>query len=270
LVKKIIFLLVVMSGSSHAAAPDPCLIFFVPGAFSSASKAALYLKPQDYFSQYKKFFVEKGCAFGEAQFPADGTIEERGLFLKDQASRFALNNKGKLILVAHSQGGLDARFAIKTLKLDSISALVTIGTPHLGSPVADWVVEQGESESFIYWVSRVLFNYDFKLLRFAGELRSDFLKKHADKFQAVPAVKYASASGLCLTDCHRSLKLLDWWIKVGPGDGFTPVKNQSFGHDLGQYDLDHISEVGVELSKNAERQRLLETVWKFLVAGLQS
>src|SRR5229473_2491236 len=41
-------------------------------------------------------------------------------------------------VIAHSMGGLDARYAISRLGLrDRVASLVTIGTPHQGTPVAD-------------------------------------------------------------------------------------------------------------------------------------
>src|SRR5437879_9419049 len=41
-------------------------------------------------------------------------------------------------IVAHSMGGLDARYAISRLGLaDRVASLVTIGAPHLGTPLAD-------------------------------------------------------------------------------------------------------------------------------------
>ena len=41
-------------------------------------------------------------------------------------------------VIAHSMGGLDARYAISRLGLqDRVASLVTIGTPHHGTPVAD-------------------------------------------------------------------------------------------------------------------------------------
>ena len=42
----------------------------------------------------------------------------------------------KVILIGHSQGGLDARWAAAH-DADSIAAVVTVATPHRGSPVAD-------------------------------------------------------------------------------------------------------------------------------------
>ncbi len=48
----------------------------------------------------------------------------------------------KVILMAHSMGGLDARYAVSKLGLDRhVAAIVTITTPHRGSPFADWVLK---------------------------------------------------------------------------------------------------------------------------------
>src|SRR5437763_959212 len=41
-------------------------------------------------------------------------------------------------LLAHSMGGLDARYMISRLDMaDRVLSLTTIGTPHRGSPIAD-------------------------------------------------------------------------------------------------------------------------------------
>jgi triacylglycerol lipase len=42
----------------------------------------------------------------------------------------------KVVLIGHSQGGLDAR-AVASKRPDLIAAVVTVATPHYGSPVAD-------------------------------------------------------------------------------------------------------------------------------------
>lgn len=50
----------------------------------------------------------------------------------------------KVHVIGHSMGGLDARHAIVHEGLaEKIAALTTIGTPHSGSPVADWVLKNG-------------------------------------------------------------------------------------------------------------------------------
>jgi triacylglycerol lipase len=52
--------------------------------------------------------------------------------------------KDKVHIIAHSMGGLDARHMIVNQKMaDAVFSLTTIGTPHLGSILADYVVERG-------------------------------------------------------------------------------------------------------------------------------
>ncbi len=47
----------------------------------------------------------------------------------------------KVNLIAHSQGGFDSRYMISTLHYgDRVGALITVGTPHRGTPVADVVL----------------------------------------------------------------------------------------------------------------------------------
>ena len=47
----------------------------------------------------------------------------------------------RVLIVAHSMGGLDARYMISRMGMeDHVAALLTITTPHRGSPYADWIV----------------------------------------------------------------------------------------------------------------------------------
>jgi triacylglycerol lipase len=74
-----------------------------------------------------------------------GGVEERGGQLAAAILAVPLEDGQKLHVIAHSMGGLDARQALSNIKRDGISeqvsarvqTLVTIGTPHRGSPVAD-------------------------------------------------------------------------------------------------------------------------------------
>src|SRR5438445_10447863 len=54
------------------------------------------------------------------------------------ADRIRAAPEPRVNIVAHSMGGLDARYAISRLGLaDRVASLVTIGAPHLGTPLAD-------------------------------------------------------------------------------------------------------------------------------------
>ncbi len=48
-------------------------------------------------------------------------------------------------VIAHSMGGLDARYMIARLGMaDRVLSLTTVGTPHRGSPFADWGIRRLE------------------------------------------------------------------------------------------------------------------------------
>ncbi len=69
-----------------------------------------------------------------------GSIETRGPKLAE-----AIGNLGAPVhVIAHSMGGLDARWAIakRPEQTKNVLSLVTIGTPHRGSEVADAIVDR--------------------------------------------------------------------------------------------------------------------------------
>jgi len=241
-----------------------CQLFLVPGAFSPGTDgAARFVTSTEYFAEYRAYFEKKGCAVKMGEFPPDATIEERSLVVRDQIERLVKEKGAPVWVLAHSQGALDIRFALKTLGLKGVSAVATIGSPHRGTPLADWVVEHRERGSWLYWALRYLGSYDLRELRFAAELKESFLAKHADKFEQVPGVRYGAARAVCRTDCTRVIRLLQRWAGIPDGDGLVPASSQSFGDDLGEYDLDHLSEIGVDVSKRSERARLMNRLWEF-------
>jgi triacylglycerol lipase len=70
-----------------------------------------------------------------------GSIAERAEDLKRYLDERPEVTGQQVHLLAHSMGGLDARFMISRLNMaDRIRSLTTIGTPHRGSPIADLVV----------------------------------------------------------------------------------------------------------------------------------
>ena len=247
-----------------------CKILLVPGAFGSQGSGR-FLKPVDYFAEYEEFFKSQGCEVARVQFMENARVELRGIMLRDQANQFLAKYPGeKAVIIAHSEGGIDARFAVKTLGLKNISAIVTIGTPHRGTTLADWVIHQSSKKTVLYWLVRVFGNYDLSQLPFVGEMTASFMERQKDKFDVVPEVKYAAAQGVCLTHCYWALRLLDFVSGthlqggIDTGDGIIPAASQKFGEDLGSYDLDHLTEVNIDPTKASERKRLLDRIWAFL------
>src|SRR5271156_5579791 len=94
-----------------------------------------------------------------ASVPAIGSIEERALKLgKDIAAKV----DGKCVnIIAHSMGGLDARYMISRLQPDNVKvlSLTTVATPHRGSAFADFVF--GE-------IGKINLPYFYKVLKILG------------------------------------------------------------------------------------------------------
>jgi triacylglycerol lipase len=101
-----------------------------------------FLPSVHYFNGVANHLRKLGHTVFEPQVNPIGSIQSRG----DELAAEILKQTGpgdRLHILAHSMGGLDARCAItkRTDLVERVATLVTIGTPHRGSPVADAVVK---------------------------------------------------------------------------------------------------------------------------------
>ncbi|MDD5580698.1 MAG: hypothetical protein PHY16_15640 [Methylobacter sp.] len=92
-------------------------------------------------------------------------IEKRGGQLQEQimaalsGTQPILDPNKKVHIIAHSMGGLDARYLLSANAnsiADYVSSLTTIGTPHRGSPVADLCYSALDGKSGIPWIGTLV------------------------------------------------------------------------------------------------------------------
>ncbi len=248
------------------AASETCRVLLVPGAIGgNEGGSGFFIKNEEYFREHREYFQSRGCEVRQAVLAMDGSIAEHARSLRDQVEAFAASAPDAPIWIfAHSQGALDTRFMLRMLTPRAqVSAVVDIGAPHQGSPVADWAMDHLQRRSWLYELLRSVFSYDLSALAFLPEMTPDFLRRYAQSFEAVKGVRYASARGVCRSGCHFTLWASGLWFGVGEGDGLVPSASQRFGEDLGEFNLDHLSQVGVDEGKRAERTRLLDSVFRF-------
>lgn len=148
----------------------------------------------------------------------------------------------KVNIIAHSMGGLDVRYAVAKLGLaDRVASLVTIGTPHLGTPVADLGTKLSELlriKSLLGRVVDVDAFYDLTTERMA-----QFNREVAD----VRGVMYASV--VARVERARANPLL-WPTHVylseraGDNDGMVPASSQRWGEVWKEIDADHWAQIG--------------------------
>jgi triacylglycerol lipase len=95
--------------------------------------------PVNYFNGVARHLRRSGHRVEEPGVNAVASIAERGNMLAQCILRLTLAPGERLHVIAHSMGGLDARFALAHVAgvKERVASLVTIGTPHAGSTVAD-------------------------------------------------------------------------------------------------------------------------------------
>lgn len=107
----------------------------------------------------------------------------------------------KVHVVAHSMGGLDARYMIAALSMDTgprspmadrVASLTTIGTPHLGTPFADFMMRRRIGKRLIDWANLYSINVGaFEQLTVRFLVKDRFNDRMPDREQ----VEYFSYAG---------------------------------------------------------------------------
>ncbi len=186
--------------------------------------------------------------------------------------------RDKVNLIAHSEGGLDARYAISVLGLaPHVASLTTIATPHHGTPIASVALGldvgpvSDAVDAFLWFVGEVYTRSELPV-DFAAALE-EFTPEGAEAFNAAvpdaPGVAYYSVAGRAglfadgHPECddglwpdanpgaHGPVHALLWptWVALGgldgaDNDGLVPVDSAKWGTFLGCVPADHIREVG--------------------------
>jgi triacylglycerol lipase len=169
------------------------------------------------------------------------SIAERGAQL---AARIEALPAKRVNIIAHSMGGLDARWAIARLGLsERVASLVTIGTPHRGSPLADLGAGLlGEKLG----MRRVLGGLGMDVAAFY-DLTTARMAAFNRKVRDARGVWYASvvahadgwSTSPLLWASHRYLS-----ARAGPNDGLVPLASQAWGEVLLELEADHFAQIG--------------------------
>jgi len=177
----------------------------------------------------------------QARLPAVGGVERRAEALA--AAVRALPDR-RVILLAHSMGGLDARHAIARLGLaPRVAALVSVGTPHRGTPLADLTSDLADRLGIA------------RALAFAGvevealrALTGARLERFNQEVTDVGSVAYASVVGTVRRkrNVHPLLLPGHLWLveRSGDNDGVVPADSQRWGEVVTEVDADHWAQIG--------------------------
>lgn len=237
--------------------------------------------PINYFFNVAADLRARGEMVVEAHVPPFESSAVRASYLARYVDD-TLRQSGacKVNLIAHSQGGLDSRYLITSLGYGSrIGGLVTVSTPHRGSPVADAAlgILPGFTFSAINSILRSLWSVtvppeDPSLHASLVQLsRTNMSQRFNPQNPDDARVKYYSIAGrsaarIGSTECAGSvwgnslrIDLLDPLLAVtepvfavtgaipliaDPNDGLVTVESARWGKFLGCVPADHLDEVG--------------------------
>ena len=161
---------------------------------------------------------------------------------KQLAEAVKLIDAKKVNLVAHSLGGLDARYAISRLELaPKVASLITIGTPHHGTPIAD----VGTSLGAKLGLKTLLDGVGVDVSVFFALTTQAMLAFNAEVPDA-RGVWYGSFAARGSPGMNPLLKPTHALLerKVGPNDGMVPQASQRWGEVLAEIEADHWAQIG--------------------------
>lgn len=219
--------------------------------------------PLTYFYGVRQDLEQLGYPIAIAVLDPYNSVDIRGEQLVDfVASTLTTTRSRKVNLFGHSQGGIDSRYVASAAGGgygDRVGAVITLGTPHYGTPFTDIALglipgateavlvfllnflgaaqsQQSDVEASLYTLSETYMQGEFNVI-------------HVDD----PRVEYYSWMGeTCVAaigcqDAVDPLLLFSYdtiWLIAGANDGLVPTSSAVWGEYLGLVPADHIDEIG--------------------------
>ena len=197
----------------------------------------------NYWGRIPRELVRNGATVYYGHQEAWGTVEDNALILKQKLEEILQETGcGKVNIIAHSKGGLDARYLIAALHMGSkIASLTTINTPHRGSALVDLLKRLPDG---IYrWVCRRIDLYFGRLGDLAPNAyvaSAQLSCAYAMEFNRLdpldPAVYCQSYASLMKHGFSSKLLCVPYWILKAldaPNDGLVTVESARWANFKG-------------------------------------
>ena len=223
-----------------AARGEPLPVVLVHGLFGF-DRVGIPGMRLHYFRGIVEHLEGLGCHAHAVRLPGAASVPERAQRLVEAVT--ALGHE-RVDIIAHSMGGLDARYAVARLGLASrVRSLVTVGTPHRGSPIADLATGGGPLS-----IARKALGAIVKL-EAVDWLTTEALERFNRDVVDAPGVRYGCVVGAIRNDATPIAPVLmaahAYLRKVaGANDGLVPLASQYWGETLAEIEADHAAQIG--------------------------
>jgi triacylglycerol lipase len=205
----------------------------------------------------ERALAERGHPLIAARVHPTAGVAERAQQLKESILRQLAAGQLEdrpVVIIAHSMGGLDARYMIAHLGMQQrVRALLTISTPHRGSSFADWVMlHLGQRLRIARLVASLGLNW-----RAVFDLTRRECQQFNDQVPDSPMVRYFSVSAARPTRLMPKFLLLSHQIitaSEGDNDGLVSVAASTWGTHLGTWPADHFHLINRRFTRTALRK----------------
>jgi triacylglycerol lipase len=252
-----------------------------------------------YFYGVKEALAIRGeRVFTPAVDPFNGSAERGAQLYEHVKAVIRETGAAKVILIGHSQGGLDSRVVAHDHP-ELVAAVVTVGTPHRGSPLGD-VAEKAVSDpqaraaidALVRLFGDALWSQARKetsLFAALGQFATPGITAFNAKYTDAPGIPYLSVAGRsglrrgegACDAVDRPLFITEWdstvdptnvglnaselyleqnWFDPEPNDGLVTVSSAKWGRFLGCVPADHLDEIGQLLGAKPG----LSNEWKYV------
>jgi triacylglycerol lipase len=165
-------------------------------------------------------------------------IKNSGLLKKRIMEIIDMTKSEKVHIIAHSKGGVDARYMISMMDMgDRVASLTTLSTPHGGSYIADIVVNKLIKDNKVYSVlmdmyGRIIGDKSPDSNKVIRELTTEHMRQFNKEVTDCPNVYYQSYGAELKRGSNDpmfyfSYKLL--YEQEGPNDGMVSIESSKWG-----------------------------------------
>jgi triacylglycerol lipase len=216
-------------------------VVLVHGVLGFVRRTVTRLLSFSYFQGVQEHLVDAGVPVTTVALPPAASVQARARALGEAIDRLGA---ARVNVVAHSMGGLDARWYVGRLGGHRrVASLTTIATPHRGTYLADWGGLR-VGRALAGWRVLADLGIDAGAFPDLGRDVSDERNALLERDPTVPTFSYGAARpwwGIA-APLQVSFRLLQ--RAEGPNDGLVSVASSRHGEYLGTLDADHFAQTG--------------------------
>ena len=210
--------------------------------FDELHLASKYLPGVQYWRGVTDAFTSHGIEVIKASVPASASIQERAAKLAQDIGQKAMGKKVNII--AHSMGGLDARYMVSNLKPANVEvlSLTTVATPHRGSALADHIFRQ-IGATRLPTVYKVLKGLSLETGAFSQLTRQYMNDKFNPNTPNIDGIRYFSYGATATPHFWSAFKQSHRIVEEAEGsnDGLVSVSSSQWGEYRGTLvDVSHL------------------------------